>query len=60
MTTAILFSRQTDAGSGMSITQYWENLVLVVVLVSESKALYYETTRDFKILRETSVILQAF
>ena len=60
MTTAILFSRQTDAGSRMSNTQYWENLVLVVVLVSESKALYYETARDFKILRETSVILQAF
>ena len=28
-----------DAGSRVSNTQYWENLVLEVVLVSESKAL---------------------
>ena len=40
MTTAIMFSHQNDAGSRVSNTQYWENLVLVVVLVSESKALY--------------------
>ena len=40
MTTAITFSRQNDAGSRVSNTQYWQNLVLVVVLVSESKALY--------------------
>ena len=39
MTTAITFSRQNDAGSLVTNTQYWENLVLVVVLVSESKAL---------------------
>ena len=41
MTTAIRFSRQNDAGLRASNTQYWENLALVVVLVSESKALYY-------------------
>ena len=40
MTTAITFSRQNDAGSRVYTTKYWENLVLVVVLVSESKALY--------------------
>ena len=32
---------QNDAGSRLSNTQYWENLVLVVVLVSESKAPLY-------------------
>ena len=41
MPTAIRFSRQNDAGLRASNTQYWENLALVVVLVSESKALYY-------------------
>ena len=41
MTTAIRFSRQNDAGLRASNTQYWENIALVVVLVSESKALYY-------------------
>ena len=40
MTTAITFSRQNDAGSRVIDTQCWENLVLEVVLVSESKALY--------------------
>ena len=39
MKTAITFSRQNDAGSRMSSTQYWENLVLLVVLVLESKGL---------------------
>ena len=39
MTTAITFSRQNDAGSRVTNTQYWENLVLVVVLVSESVTL---------------------
>ena len=39
MTTAITFSRQNDAGSRVRNSQYWESLVLVVVLVSESKAL---------------------
>ena len=37
MTTSIAFSRKNDAGSLVSTTLYWENLV--VVLVSESKAL---------------------
>ena len=35
--TAITFSRQNDAGSRVSNTQYRENLVLVVLLVLESK-----------------------
>ena len=39
MTSAITISRQNDAGSRVIDTQYWENLVLVVVLVLESKAL---------------------
>ena len=39
MTTATTFSRQNDAGSRASNTQYWENLFLVVVLVLESKGL---------------------
>ena len=38
--TATTFSRQNDAGSRVSTTQYWKNLVLVVILVSESKGLY--------------------
>ena len=38
--TATRFSRQNNAGSRASTTWYWENLVLVVVLVLESKALY--------------------
>ena len=37
MTTATTFSRQNDAGS--RVRTYLENLVLVVVLVLESKAL---------------------
>ena len=41
MTTAIRFSGQNDAGLRASNTQYWENLALVVVLVSESKVLFY-------------------
>ena len=40
MMTAITFSPQNDASSRVSTTQYWENLVLVVLLVLESKALY--------------------
>ena len=38
--TATTFSGQNDADSRVSTTQYWKNLVLVVVLVSESKGLY--------------------
>ena len=40
MTMAIMFSCQNDTGSPVSNTWYWENLVLIVVLVSESKGLY--------------------
>ena len=42
MTTAIAFSCQNDDGSHLSNTQYWKNLLVVVILVllvSESKAL---------------------
>ena len=39
VTTATVFSRQNDAGSRVSNTQYWENLLLVVVL--DSKALQW-------------------
>ena len=49
MTTATTFSRQNEAGSPVSIYSVLRNLLLVVVLVSESKALsllgalcYYE------------------
>ena len=41
MTTSITFSRLNDAGYRVSNTQYWKNLVLVVVLVLESKGLHY-------------------
>ena len=40
MTTATTFSRQIDAASRAS-TYYWENLVLVVVLVYLILGLYY-------------------
>ena len=45
MTTKITFSRQNDADSRVSNTYYWENLVLVVFLVSESKALFILTAK---------------
>ena len=38
--TATKSSRQNYAGSLVSATQYWENLVLVVILDSESNAFY--------------------
>ena len=41
LTTAITFSRQSDSGSRASTTLYGKNLVLVVVLVSESKKALY-------------------
>ena len=40
MTTVSRFSRQNDAGLRTLNIVPWENLVLVVVLVLESKALY--------------------
>ena len=39
VTTPITFFRQNDVGSRVGNTQYCENLVLVVVVVSESKVL---------------------
>ena len=39
MMTATTFSRQNDAGSRARTTYYWENLVLVVLPVLESKGL---------------------
>ena len=40
MTTAITFSRQNESGSRESTTWYWANLVLIVLLVLESKDVY--------------------
>ena len=40
MTMAITFSRQNDVALHPRATQHWTNLILVVILVSESKALY--------------------
>ena len=45
MTMAITVSRQIDVGSRVRYTYYWENLVLVVVLILESKALYFDLIR---------------
>ena len=42
MTTTIAFSRQIDVGSRASTAKYWENLVLVVFRILESKALYWQ------------------
>ena len=42
MTTAITSSRQNDAATRASTTYYWENLVLIVVLVLESKGLHWK------------------
>ena len=50
MMSATTFSRQNDAGSRASTTKYCENLVLVVVLVLESKDLYYSA--DEKMTRK--------
>ena len=41
MTTVSRFSRQNDAGLRALNVALWENLVLVVVLVLESKGPYY-------------------
>ena len=41
MTTDVTFSRQNVVGSRASTTKDLQNLVLVVVIVLESKALYY-------------------
>ena len=42
---AITVSRQIDVGSRVRYTYYWENFVLVVVLILESKALYFDLIR---------------
>ena len=52
------FSRQIDAGSRVSNTQYWENLVLVVVLVSESKALYCGNKDLYHVLTNTMMTIK--
>ena len=54
MMTAITFSRQNDAGSRVNSTQYWENLELVVVLVSEGKALSFFSTAEASSLQKIS------
>ena len=40
-----------------ALLKYWENLVLVVVLVPESKALYYGTLYHEEVLPEVSLIM---
>ena len=42
---AITVSRQIGIGSRVRYTYYWENFVLVVVLILESKALYFDLIR---------------
>ena len=44
--TATTFSRRNDFGSHACTTYYWENLVLVVVLILESKAVYVVTEEN--------------
>ena len=46
MTTAIMFSRQNDASSHARNTPYRENLVLVVVLVWESKGFFFNNNNN--------------
>ena len=50
MTTVTTFSRQNDAASRASTTYYSENLVLVVVLVLESKGLLIIQLRSIKVI----------
>ena len=44
MTTVITFSHQNDASSLMQASQHRENLVLVVIIVLESKGFYCPLT----------------
>ena len=46
MTTAVMFYRQNDAGSRVRNTQYRDNLVLVVVLVWESKGFFFNNNNN--------------
>ena len=39
MATAITFSRQNDAGSSARSAQYWESVILMVILILQSKGL---------------------
>ena len=56
MTTVTTFSRQNDAASRASTTYYSENLVLVVVLVLESKGLLIIQLRSIKVIIGTSEV----
>ena len=49
MTTVPRFSRQNDAGLGALNVVLWENLVLVDVLVLESKGHYYLSLETYVI-----------
>ena len=46
MRTAVMFYLQNDAGSRMHNTQYRDNLVLVVVLVWESKGFFFNNNNN--------------
>ena len=46
MRTAVMFYRQNDAGSHVRNTQYRDNLVLVVVLVWESKGFFFNNNNN--------------
>ena len=46
MRTAVMFYRQNDAGSRVRNTQYRDNLVLVVVLVWESKGFFFNNNNE--------------
>ena len=46
MRTAVMFYRQNDAGSRVRNTQYRDNLVLVVVLVWESKGFFFNNNNN--------------
>ena len=48
MTKVSRFSRQNDAGLRALNVVQWENLVLVVALVLESKGPYYLTSEHFE------------
>ena len=48
MRTAVMFYLQNDAGSRVRNTQYRDNLVLVVVLVWESKGFFFNNNNNEK------------
>ena len=51
LTTVSRFSRQNDVGLRALKVLLWENLVLAVVLILESKALYNNSAEDETLLR---------